>query len=120
MFLTFISFLAFLETVNNCNYELQGGQMGSNMLGHTESTDFVRTENLGHLFVGKKILLVVGGLEVVFLEVSPKFLDAFGTAGLILANNSSQIGAELQRFGESGSLRHFDKFFDIYFWKNLK
>ena len=85
--------------------------MGSNMLGHTESTDFVRTENLGHLFVGKEILLVVGGLEVVFLEISPKFLDAFGTAGLILANNSSQIGAELQRFGESGSLRHFDEFF---------
>merc|ERR1712205_48269 len=92
MFLTFYFILGIIhkESVNNCNYELQGGQMGSNMLGHTESTDFVRTENLGHLFVGKEILLVVGGLEVVFLEISPKFLDAFGTAGLILANNSSQ------------------------------
>ena len=94
--------------------------MGSNMLGHTESTDFVRTENLGHLFVGKEKLLVVRGLEIVFLEVSPKFLDAFGTAGLFLADDVSQVRAELQRFGESGSLRHFDKFFDIFFWKNLK
>ena len=85
--------------------------MGTDMLGHAESTNFVSTENLGHLFVGDEVLLVVGSLEIVFLEVSPKFLDAFGTAGLILANNSSQIGAELQRFGESGSLRHFDKFF---------
>ena len=85
--------------------------MRTDMLGHAESTNFVSTENLGHLFVGDEVLLVVRSLEVVFLEISPKFLDAFGTAGLILANNSSQIGAELQRFGESGSLRHFDKFF---------
>ena len=85
--------------------------MCADMLGHAESTNFVSTENLGHLFVGDEVLLVVRSLEVVFLKVSPKFLDAFGTAGLILANNSSQIGAELQRFGESGSLRHFDKFF---------
>ena len=85
--------------------------MGTDMLGHAESTNFVSTENLGHLFVGDEVLLVVRSLEVVFLKVSPKFLDAFGTAGLILANNSSQISAELQRFGESGSLRHFDEFF---------
>ena len=85
--------------------------MGTDMLGHAESTNFVSTKNLGHLFVGDEVLLVVRSLEVVFLKVSPKFLDAFGTAGLILANDSSQIGAELQRFGESGSLRHFDKFF---------
>ena len=85
--------------------------MGTDMLGHAESTNFVSTKNLGHLFVGDEVLLVVRSLEVVFLEVSPKFLDAFGTAGLVFANNGSQISAELQRFGESGSLRHFDKFF---------
>ena len=85
--------------------------MCADMLGHAESTNFVSSENLGHLFVGKEKLLVVGGLEIVFLEVGPKFLDAFGTAGLFLADDVSQVGAELQRFGESGSLRHFDKFF---------
>ena len=85
--------------------------MGTDMLGHTESTNFVSSEHLGHLFVGDEILLVVRSLEVVFLEVSPKFLDAFGTAGLVFANNGSKISAELQRFGESGSLRHFDEFF---------
>ena len=93
--------------------------MGTDMLGHAESTNFVSTENLGHLFVGDEVLLVVGGLEVVFLEISPKFLDALGTAGLIRANNSSQISAELQRFGESGSLRHFDKFFWYLFLGEL-
>ena len=85
--------------------------MGTDVLGHTESTEFVSTENLGHLFVGDEILLVVRSLEIVFLEISPKQFNAFGTAGLLLANNISQIGAELQRFGESGSLRHFEEFF---------
>ena len=85
--------------------------MGTDVLGHTESTEFVSTENLGHLFVGDEILLVVRSLEIVFLEISPKQFDAFGTASLLLANDISQVSAELQRFGESGSFRHFDEFF---------
>ena len=88
--------------------------MGTDVLGHTESTNFVRTKNLGHLFVGDEILLVVRSLEIVFLEIRPKKFDAFGTAGLFLADDISQISAELQRFGESGSLRHFDDFFLIF------
>merc|ERR1719491_2699647 len=93
-------------------YELFNGRhMCTDKFGHTESTNFVRTENLGHLFVGDEILLVVRSLEIVFLEIGPKKFDTFGTAGLHLANDISQISAELQRFGESVNFwSHFDNF----------
>jgi hypothetical protein len=61
---------------------------------------------LSHLFVGGEKLLVSGILEVVFLEVSPQFLDAFSTASLFLANDVGEVSAKLHGFGESGSFRH--------------
>ena len=51
-------------------------------------------------------MLVLGVLEVVLLEVSPQELDAFGAASLLLADDVSEVGAELHGFGESSSLRH--------------
>jgi len=77
-------------------------------LGHTESTDPVVAEDLGHLLVGVEELLVLGVLEVVLLDVGPQLLDAVGAGGLLLANNVGELGRELHGLGESGSLRHFE------------
>ena len=82
--------------------------MSGEELGHAEGADTIVAENLGHLLVGGEELLVLGVLEVVLLDVGPQLLDAFGTAGLLLANDVGQLGAELHGFGKSGSLRHFD------------
>ena len=83
-------------------------QMGGEELGHSEGTDFVVAEDLGHLLVGDEELLVFGILEVVLFQVSPKLFDAFGTAGFLLADDVSQFSRELHGFGESGSFRHGD------------
>ena len=80
--------------------------MSGEKLGHADATDAVGTENLSHLFVGGEKLLVSGILEVVLLEVSPQFLDAFSTASLFLANDVGEVSAKLHGFGESGSFRH--------------
>jgi len=84
------------------------GQVGRKEFGHTESTDAVVTEDLGHLLVRVEELLVFGILEVVLLDVSPELLDTLGTAGLLLANDVGELSAELHGFGKSGSLRHGD------------
>ena len=83
-------------------------QMGREEFGHSKGTDFVIAKDLGHLLVGGEELLVLGVLQIVLLEVSPKKLNAFGTAGLLLANDVGEISAELHGFGKSGSFRHFD------------
>merc|ERR1712036_182859 len=93
-------------------------QMGRKKFGHAKSTDTVATENLGHLLVGDKELLVLRVLEIVFLNVGPELFDAFGTAGFLLANNVSQVSAEFHGFGKSGSLRHVEVF--CFVSKNLK
>ena len=77
-------------------------------LGHAESPDAILPEDLGHLLVGDEELLVLGVLEVVLLQVGPQLLDAFGTAGFLLADDVSQFSGELHGFGESGSFRHGD------------
>ena len=82
--------------------------MSGEELGHAEGADTIVAENLGHLLVGGEELLVLGVLQIVLLEVSPKKLNAFGTAGLLLANDVGEISAELHGFGKSGSFRHFD------------
>merc|ERR1719414_71017 len=84
------------------------GQVSGEELGHTEGTDTIVAEDLGHLLVGGEELLVLGVLEVVLLEVGPQELDAFGTAGLLLANDVGEVGAELHGLGESGSFGHFE------------
>ena len=86
------------------------GQVGGEELGHTESADAVVTEDLGHLLVGGEELLVLGVLEIVLLEVGPQELDAFGAAGLLLANDVSEVGGELHGLGKSGSFGHLCKF----------
>ena len=62
--------------------------------------------HLGHLLVGGEVLLVLGVLQVVLLDVGPQLLDALGAGRLLLADNVSQLGAELHGLGESGSLGH--------------
>ena len=86
--------------------------MSGEKLGHAEGADTIVAENLGHLLVGGEELLVLGVLQIVLLEVSPKKLNAFGTAGLLLANDIGEISAELHGFGKSGSFGHLD-FFQI-------
>ena len=81
-------------------------QVSGEELGHAKSTDTIGTEDLGHFLVGGEKLLVLGVLQIVFLQVSPQKLDAFGAAGLLLANNVGQVGAELHGFGKSGSFGH--------------
>jgi len=87
--------------------------VGGEELGHTESTDAVVAEDLGHLLVGDEELLVLGVLEVVLLDVGPQLLDAFSAAGLLLADDVSELRAELHGFGKSGSLRHFVRFLRV-------
>ena len=94
--------------------------MGRQKFGHAESTDAVATENLGHLLVGDKELLVLRVLEIVFLDVGPELFDAFSTAGFLLSNNFGQIGAEFHGFGKSGSLRHVEFFCFVLVSKSLK
>ena len=91
-----------------CRNLLNFSQVFLEVLGHSKGLDLLGAENLGHLLVGGEELLVLGVLQIVLLEVSPKKLNAFGTAGLLLANDVGEISAELHGFGKSGSFRHFD------------
>jgi len=89
-------------------------QVSGEELGHAESADAVVAEDLGHLLVGHEELFVLGVLQVVLLDVGPQLLDAFGAAGLLLANDVGELSAELHGFGKSGSLRHFDRFLRVF------
>ena len=84
-------------------------QMGREELGHSEGTNAVTSKDLSHLLVGHKELLVLRVLKVVFLDVGPQLLDAFGPAGFLLADDVSELRAELHGLGKSCSLRHFDR-----------
>jgi len=88
-------------------------QVSGEELGHTEGTDAVGSEDLGHLLVGDEELLVLGILEIVLLDVSPQLLDAFGPGSFLLANNVSELRAELHGLGETGSFGHGDKFWGV-------
>ena len=82
--------------------------MSAQELGHTESTNPVVAEDLGHLLVGVEELLVFRVLKVVLLDVSPQLLDALSPGSLLLADDVSELGGELHGLGESGSLRHVE------------
>ena len=88
--------------------------MSGEELLHAEGADAISTEDLGQLLVGGEVLLILGVLEIVLLEVGPQKLDAFGAAGLLLANDVGELSAELHGFGKSGSLRHFDRFLRVF------
>ena len=80
-------------------------------LGHTEGTDLVLSKDGDHLGVRCEVLLVLGVLELVVLDVGPESLDNLGPGELLSllgTNKVSQLGAEVQRLGESGSLRHLE------------
>jgi len=89
-------------------------------LGHTESTDPVVAEDLGHLLVGVEELLVLGVLEVVLLDVGPQLLDALGPGSLLLADDVSELGGELHGLGESGSLRHVESWLVFGAWSKIE
>ena len=84
--------------------------MSAQELGHTESTNPVVAEDLGHLLVWVEELLVLRVLKVVLLDVSPQLLDALSPGSLLLADNVSELSGELHGLGESGSLRHVEFF----------
>ena len=73
--------------------------MSGEDLGHTEGANSIGTEDFGQLLVRGEILLVLGVLEIVLLEVGPNQLGAFGAAGLLLANNASEVGRDLHGLG---------------------
>ena len=80
-------------------------------LGHTKGTNLVLSENGDHLGVGSEVLLVIRVLELVGLDVGPEALDHLGSGELLVllgADEVSQLLAETQRLGESGSLRHLE------------
>jgi len=72
--------------------------------------ELVLSEDGLHLGVGLEVLLVLGVLELVRLEVGPDSLDHLGPGQLLTllgSNEVSELGAQGQRLGQSGSLRHF-------------
>ena len=80
-------------------------------LDHTKGTNLVLSENGDHLGVGSEVLLVLGVLELVGLDVGPEALDHLGSGELLVllgADEVSQLLAETQRLGESGSLRNLE------------
>lgn len=82
-------------------------------LGHSEGTNLVLAEDGLHLSVGCEVLLVLWVLELVVLDVGPESLDHLWSGELLSllgSNEISQLGAEVQRLGESGSLRHLECF----------
>ena len=85
--------------------------MSGEELLHAKGADAISTEDLGQLLVGGEVLLVLGVLEIVLLEVGPNQLGAFGAAGLLLANDVSQVGRDLHGLGKStSSFGHLCKF----------
>merc|ERR1739838_366095 len=108
----FSSYVAQFVEIKMIFLETHLGEMGRKECGHSKGTKAVFTENLSHLLVGGEILFVFGVLEVVFLEVSPQEFDAFGTAGLVFADNGSKISAQLHWLGKSSSFRHFEFLLD--------
>ena len=80
-------------------------------LGHTEGTNLVLSEDGDHLGVGGEVLLVLRVLELVGLDVGPEPLDDLGSAELLVllgADKVSELLAESEGFGESGSLGHLE------------
>merc|ERR1739838_1153143 len=108
----FLSYVAQFVEIKMIFLETHLGEMSRKEFGHSESANAVRTENLSRLLVGGEILFVFGVSEVVFLEVSPQEFNAFGTAGLVFADNGSEISAQLHWLGKSSSFRHFEFLLD--------
>ena len=66
--------------------------MGLEELGHPEGTDLLLSEDGLHLGVGNEVLLVLGVLELVGLDVSPKSLDNLRSGQLLALLGSDKVG----------------------------
>merc|ERR1719264_1306355 len=89
---------------------LRVGQVGLEELGHAEGADLVVSKDRLHLGVGLEVLLVLGVLKLVGLEVGPDPLHHLGSGKLLAllgTDEVGELGAQSQRLGQSGSLRHF-------------
>merc|ERR1719464_1643131 len=73
------------------NIYLQFRQMSSKELCHSKSSNFFCSKDLCHLLVRSEVLLVLSILEVMFLQVSPQFLDALRSRCFLCSNDVSKI-----------------------------
>ena len=85
------------------------GEMFAKVFSHAKSPHLVLAEDLGHLFVGLEILLVLWILELMLLDVGPELFDALAPGGLLLADNVSEFRRQLVGLGESGTFWHYDQ-----------
>ena len=69
--------------------------MSGNELGHFEHRNLILLENGAELVVGHDVALVLGVLEVVFLDVVPHTLHHLTAAHRTLTHHCLQFGAEL-------------------------
>ncbi len=84
-------------------------EMSFQMLGHTEGSDLLVSKDGLHLLVGVEELLVLGVLQLLLLDVGPEPLHNLGSAQLLSLLGSDEVSelvAEAERLGESGSLGH--------------
>ena len=103
----------FLLMTMSCCLLIGVGQVSLEELGHTEGTNLVLSEDGDHLGVGCEVLLVLGVLQLVGLDVGPEPLDNLGPGELLVllgADEVSELLAEGQRLGESGSFGHLCSF----------
>ena len=85
--------------------------MSLEVLDHAEGPHLLLSKDGDHFLVWLEELLVVRVLELLLLDVGPQPLDHLrpGQGGaLLLAQKLGQVVADLERFGESGSLRHLE------------
>merc|ERR1719458_1629763 len=83
------------------NVYLQFRQMSSKELGHSKSSNFFSCKDLCHLLVRCEVLLVLSILEVMFLQVSPQFLDALSSRCFFCSNDVSKIIGKLHWLRDS-------------------
>merc|ERR550539_636140 len=83
------------------NVHLQFRQMSPKELGHSKSSDFFGSKDLCRLLVGSEVLLVLSILEVMFLQVSPQFLDTLCSRCFLCSNDGSKIIGKLHWLSDS-------------------
>lgn len=75
--------------------------MRGDEFGHLEHRDFVLAEDGAEQVVGEDVALVRRVLEIVLLDIFPKFLDDFGARERARADNRFKLGGEIERLHES-------------------
>ena len=80
------------------------------MLGHAECTHVLLPKYWLHSFVWFEVLLVLGVLQLLLLDVGPQPLHHLGPRQLLVflgPDQSGELWAQFQRFGETASFWHF-------------